>query len=299
VLFQEGTFDVRLRSIEAVTEPRSFSPPAYDKLDSTADVVSLIRSTISSGGGLYDKSYVELCIAMYWSVLNTILSSSSRVVTDSVGAVICSGLQQVEAQMERGDSKQNIAWTLRYAMDAVIADLEGSSRTSSQSWLPTRAEASMGVSCIGRTSPAPGIFYDPTNTNEIIAVSPTKRPTKPPTKPPTERPTERPTDSPTKSPTVSPTERPTKSPTKPPTKSPTEPPTKTTTDGQNNGESEAPNFDDGLRSNSTLAFENDSTSSFETDAMRNEMSAGHSLLSGDGIGIFVLGMLLQEVMQIV
>merc|ERR1719437_115732 len=146
-------------------------------------------------------------------------------------------------------------------MDAVIADLEGSSRTSVQSWLPTRTEAaSMGVSCIGRTSPAPGIFYDPTNTNEIIAVSPTKPPTVSPTEPPTE----------------------------PPTISPTKPPTYN---------------DDDLRSNSSTAFENDSTesSSFETDAIRSEMSAGHSLLSGCGIGIgiFVLGMLLQEVIQTV
>merc|ERR1712176_1002902 len=146
------------------TEPRSFVPPAYDKLESASDVVSLIRSTIRSGGGLYDKSYVNLCISMYWSVLNTILSSSSSVVTDSVGAVICAGLQQVEDQMEGGDSKQNIAWTLRYAMDAVIADLEGSSRPSVQDWLPTVSEAaSMEVTCTGRTSAATGLMYDPNN----------------------------------------------------------------------------------------------------------------------------------------
>merc|ERR1712224_334416 len=54
-------------------------------------------------------------------------------------------------------------------MDAVIADLEGTSRTSSQYWLPTRSEAaSMEMTCIGRTSVAPGILYDPTNTEEII-----------------------------------------------------------------------------------------------------------------------------------
>jgi len=184
VLFQEGNFDVRLRSIEAVMEPRSFDPPAYDNLQSSTDAVSLIRSTISSGGGLYDKGYVELCITMYWSVLNTILSSSSSVVTDPVRAVICSGLQQVEDQNASGDSKQNIAWTLRYAMDAVIADLEGSSRTSDQYWLPTQTEAaSMESTCIGRTSMAPGILYNPTNTNEImVSESPTKPPTEPPTK---------------------------------------------------------------------------------------------------------------------
>mmetsp|Transcript_22469 Transcript_22469/g.53403 ORF Transcript_22469/g.53403 Transcript_22469/m.53403 type:complete len:542 (+) Transcript_22469:237-1862(+) len=210
VLFQEGNFDVRLRSIEAVMEPRSFDPPAYDNLQSVADVVTLIRSTISSGGGLYDKGYVELCITMYWSVLNTILSSSSTVVTDSVRAVICSGLQQVEAQMEGGDGKQNIAWTLRYVMDASIADLEGTSRTSFQNWLPTPSEAaSMEVTCIGRTSVAPGILYDPTNTEEIIVVSPTKPPTVNPTEFPTKNPTVNPTEFPTKNPTEAPIELPT------------------------------------------------------------------------------------------
>jgi len=164
VLFQEGSFDVRLRSIETVSRPRSFPPPVYDNLESADDVVGLLRSTISSGGGLYDKSYIELCIAMYWSVLNTILSSGSGVVSESIQAVICAGLQEVEAQMEDGDSKENIAWTMRYAMDAVIADLQGSARTDVLDWLPTPTEAeSMEVTCVGRTSAAQGIMYDPTN----------------------------------------------------------------------------------------------------------------------------------------
>lgn len=170
VLFQEGSFDVRLRSIEAVMEPRTFAPPAYDILESKDDVVGLIQSTISSGGSLYDKSYSELCIAMYWSVLNTVLSSDSGVVTDPIQAVICAGLQEVEEQMEDGDSKADIAWTLRHAMDSVIADLQGSSRTTTQDWLPTVSEAaSMEVDCVGRTSAAPGLMYNPTN--EFILVS--------------------------------------------------------------------------------------------------------------------------------
>jgi len=178
VLFQEGSFDVRLRSIETVNGPRSFPPPVYDNLESADDVVGLLRSTISSGGGLYDKSYIELCIAMYWSVLNTILSSGSGVVSESIQAVICAGLQEVEAQMEDGDSKENIAWTMRYAMDAVIADLQGSARTDVLDWLPTPTEAeSMEVTCVGRTSAAQGIMYDPTN--QKILVSPTNAPVTP------------------------------------------------------------------------------------------------------------------------
>merc|ERR1719273_1231479 len=161
VLFQEGSFDVRLRSIEAVTEPRSFPLPTYDVLESSNDVVGLIRSAISSGGGLYDKSYVELCVAIYWSVLNTILSADARVVPAPVKAVVCAGLREVEVQMEEGDGKRNIAWTMRHAMDAVVADLQGSSRTSARSWLPTPSEASsMEAPCVGRTSAAPGTRYE-------------------------------------------------------------------------------------------------------------------------------------------
>ena len=245
VLFQEGSFDVRLRSIEAVMEPRTFAPPACDILESKDDVVGLIQSTISSGGSLYDKSYSELCIAMYWSVLNTVLSSDSRVVSGPVQAVICAGLQEVEDQMEDGDSKADIAWTLRHAMDSVIADLQGSSRTTTQDWLPTVSEAaSMDVNCVGRTSAAPGLMYDPTN--EFIVVSDSEdnereplngneeeasneseanekeevSPIISPTIKPTASPTARPTGGPTAKPTVSPSVRPTSSPTASPTANP-------------------------------------------------------------------------------
>ena len=172
VLFQEGSFDVRLRSIEAVRQPRSFPSPVYENLQSANDVVSLLRSTISSGGGVYDYGYQEICIAMYWSVLNTILSSQASAVSDPVRAVICAGLQEVEDQMEVGDSKVNIAWNLRYTMDAVIADINGSSRTTSQSWLPTASEAaSMEASCEARTSAATGPMYDPATQNILVSDS--------------------------------------------------------------------------------------------------------------------------------
>ena len=168
VLFQEGSFDVRLRSIEAVTEPRAFPLPNYDVLESTQDILELLQSTISSGGGLYDKDYMELCIAMYWSVLNTILSS--EIVTEPVKAVICAGLQEVETMMEQKDTKTNIAWTLRYAMDAIIQDVQQNPRTTVQDWLPTTSEAaSMEVTCFGRTSAAPGFLYNPTNEYMLVS----------------------------------------------------------------------------------------------------------------------------------
>ena len=158
---------MRLQSIEAVKEPRSFPVPEYDVIESE-DAIALIQSTIASGGGLYDKGYTELCIAMYWSVLNTIFSTD--VASDAIQAVICAGLKQVEAQTNEGDGKENIAWTLRHTMDAVIADLQGSSRLTVQDWLPTSDEATaMEVQCLGRTSAAPGYMYDPTNQYMLVS----------------------------------------------------------------------------------------------------------------------------------
>jgi len=169
VLFQEGLFDVRLRSIEAVAEPRAFVPPAYNELKNSNDVMALIQSTISSGGSLYDKSYVELGVALYWSTLNTILAAPGvDVVPDPVRVVICAGLQHVEEQNRAGSSKQDQAWTLRYVMDSVTNDLEGSARTTVQEWLPTVSEAAAAeVACLPRTSQAYGYWYDPTNAYEL------------------------------------------------------------------------------------------------------------------------------------
>ncbi len=170
VLFQEGSFDVRLRSIEAVTEPRAFPLPEYDVLESTDDVVALLGSTISSGGGLYDKGYVELCIAMYWSVLNTLLSSD--VLSDPVKVVICAGLEHFEYLSGVGSSKESLAWQLRFTIDALLSDLQGTDRITLQDWLPTRSRAAtMDVTCFGRTSAAPGFMYDPTNEYMLVSDS--------------------------------------------------------------------------------------------------------------------------------
>merc|ERR1712157_330424 len=170
VLFQEGDFDVRIHSIEAVKEPRAFLSPAIDDLGSVQEVVDLLYSTLSSGASLYNKSYVELCVAMYWSILNTLLASSSPSfqVPDSIQAVICAGLQEAEALYSEVKTNTNVkgatASTLWCTIDAVIADLNVSNRyppCSTLNWLPTPAEAeSMEVTCVGRTSLAEGMLYD-------------------------------------------------------------------------------------------------------------------------------------------
>lgn len=166
VLFQEGDFDVAIHSIEAVREPRAFPSLAIDA-SNPQDIATLLRETIVSGGGLYDKSYVELCIAIYWSVLNTLVASPG--VPASAKSVSCAGLRRAEAlQNNRDDTKEAIAWALRNTIDAVIADLTRSERSIVESWLPTQKEAeSMEVACVGRTSMAEGIFYDGEN-NDVL-----------------------------------------------------------------------------------------------------------------------------------
>jgi len=168
VLFQEGDFGVAIHSIEAVREPRAFPSLAID-VGAPQDIATLLRSTIVSGGGLYDKSYVELCIAIYWSVLNTLVASPE--VPESAKVVLCAGLQRAEALQNEGIAerpKEAIAWALRYTIDAVLADLTESERSIAESWLPSQKESdSMEVMCVGRTSLARGIFYDGEN-NDVL-----------------------------------------------------------------------------------------------------------------------------------
>merc|ERR1740117_2365277 len=78
--------------------------------------------------------------------------------------VICSGLN--EMINSNNNSKEDQAWSLRYTIDAIIADLQGFDRSSSTGKsnnlsLPTKKEAElMDLTCIGRTSPSEGTLYD-------------------------------------------------------------------------------------------------------------------------------------------
>ena len=159
VLFQKGDFDVSIHSIEAVREPRAFPSPVINA-GTSQDIATLLQNTIASGGGLYDKSYVELCINIYWSVLNTLVASPG--VPEPVKAVLCAGLERAaEIENIEGINEPAIAWALRYTIDAVLADLNGSERSIVERWLPTKANAdSMEVNCVGRTSMAQGIFFN-------------------------------------------------------------------------------------------------------------------------------------------
>ena len=149
VLFQEGPFDVRLKSVTAVKEAEVFAPLPIE-FESSEVVERLLQATIYSGGSLYDKSYSELCIALYWSVLNTIIAAPAGV-SESLREVACSGL----AELSLDSSKAEKAWSLRRTMDAMLSDIEGNDRSSGSTGSDgAEIEA---IQCVPRTSIAEGV----------------------------------------------------------------------------------------------------------------------------------------------
>merc|ERR1712161_135580 len=237
MLFQEGPFDIRVLSINAVEEPVAFPSPPVG-FTSDEEVIALLQSTIEKGGSLYDRGYQELCIAMYWSVLNSIIAATPVpstttnnglvVVPNSLKAVICAGLETLMTET----SKQAQAWTLRYIMDTVMDDLNDTTRRYNFNWLPSQQEVSVSASasasssslCLARTSAASGTMM--TSLDTIVATpEPSAKPTKSPTPRPTPRPTNRPTPRPTNTPINAPTDAPSNIPSGVPSVVPTIKPT--------------------------------------------------------------------------
>lgn len=138
VLFQNGPFEVKVNKITAVNDHQAFASPVIS-LSSTDEIKTLIDKTIQSGGGLYDKGYQELCIALYSTVLNTILASNdstdatSSIVSKRMKNIICQGLQRAETQI---GSKVNMAWTLRYTLDALLEEMGINVSSNDQAWRP-------------------------------------------------------------------------------------------------------------------------------------------------------------------
>jgi len=153
VLFQEGDFEVRIRSITATTDiGHQFEPPSNVPFVSTSDVVEFLSATITSGGSLYNMDYIELCAAMYWSAVNTVIASS--IITPAVKQVACAGLLESMTSTAGDDSGSSgssdkasgIAWTLRYTMDSIVDDLQNSNRRRNfPSWLPEKNDAEDAV----------------------------------------------------------------------------------------------------------------------------------------------------------
>ena len=148
VLFQDGSFQVRIKSITAVDTPQSFPSPAIF-LPSSIAIKELLDSTIESGGKLYDYSYGELCVAVYRSTLNTLLAASGDEITDVVRGMVCEGLLRAETF----DNIPDIAWTLRYTMDGILEQLEYSDPEEGEGWRPNVDDAdSFALQCSAVTS---------------------------------------------------------------------------------------------------------------------------------------------------
>jgi len=151
-LFQEGDFSIKVKSITAVEKPQSFRSPTVS-FQSSDEIESLIEATISAGSTLYDTRYYALCFSIYWSMLNTLIEASSGV-SDALKNVVCTGVRKVSPT---GEYTENVR-TLRYTLNAVLADLKGVDRDSDlPSWLPDKGDTSTTVDgCTGYTSiPAP------------------------------------------------------------------------------------------------------------------------------------------------
>lgn len=180
VLFQEGPFEILVKQITAVTVEQSFPSPSIT-LSSTDEIKNLIDETTQSGGALYNYGYYELCITIYRSVLNTLLAANNNggdesetapsIVSERMRNIICQGLQRAESQI---GSKTNMAWTLRYTLDALVEEMGFALPSSNGStWRPD-AVAVDGYLCSGATSGA-FIAMKPTN-SPSNAAKPTSSP---------------------------------------------------------------------------------------------------------------------------
>lgn len=126
VLFQEGPFDLRIHSIEAVpTRPEAIAVSVTD-FETNSSAVSFLQDTIRKAAVLYDKDYMELSQAVYKSALQTIEAADGP--SEDVQGVICTGLEYV-AREAIAFSSAEISWILRRIVDVALADIQGISRT--------------------------------------------------------------------------------------------------------------------------------------------------------------------------
>lgn len=134
ILFQDGTYDLKVKSITAVKDDQSFSAPQIPFASSNA-IKELLSLTINSAGYLYNKKYTELSIAVYSTALNSLVRASDGV-PEAIKGIACDGLRVATLQ----NVKTRTAWELRYTTDAILADLTGVARNNVNGWfLPNSA----------------------------------------------------------------------------------------------------------------------------------------------------------------
>merc|ERR1712115_88050 len=137
VLFQQGPFDVRVKSITAVKNAQSFPSPVI-MLENKYDVKELIESAIQSGGSLYDKGYTELCVAIYRSTLNSLIASKGDIESfDTLRGMACEGLNKAATKSD----KREIAWILRYTFNGLLEELGFLVGDNREHWRPNPLNA--------------------------------------------------------------------------------------------------------------------------------------------------------------
>ncbi|KAK3243377.1 hypothetical protein CYMTET_46966 [Cymbomonas tetramitiformis] len=130
LLFQEGAFDLKLRSLDAVTTPSTPTPPALAPGAELSEAQAALRRAISSGVPLYNKGYHDLCAVLYQS-------ASEAVVTCLPTSEAASGLS-IALEEAASMTWTNKAWHLRYAMnEALLLDPAIPAPTSAPSHYPT------------------------------------------------------------------------------------------------------------------------------------------------------------------
>merc|ERR1712232_125426 len=119
VLFQEGNFELHLKHIRAVRRADLREPtPAVPSHTLTAtQLLTLIKSTIARGAYLYDKSYTELCGAVYESSMRTIVAATPPVEPTTL-AIAKAALAKAAPYPVNTDSRAS--WIYCRAFDAIL-----------------------------------------------------------------------------------------------------------------------------------------------------------------------------------
>merc|ERR1719336_9942 len=148
VLYQTGHFDLKVYSLKAVRSARIPSMPAAAVM-SAQSAISFMHHTVQKGAYTYNKGYKELCIALYWSALNTVIAASDGVITEEHKGMACDGLTRALGKSD----KKHRAWELRHVIDDLVKVWKGQKATEMKA--KSMADQCSGVTSIGPLKATP------------------------------------------------------------------------------------------------------------------------------------------------
>ena len=111
---QPGAFSLEVRAIEPLTEPL---PEPVAVSDQTGVVTTFIRA-IERGVPVFNRGEPAVCAAIYQTAVESALLMAGSALSDADRAVLTAALQVAASQ-----GAVEAAWTLRRAMDTVLAGL--------------------------------------------------------------------------------------------------------------------------------------------------------------------------------